>query len=237
MRDDSSKDASGKRPDSPGSGTRAPHDLGDDAARETAILHALGALPPEEARAFEAHAAVCDLCAEEARSHLEALAILGEAAGDAMSTRAMPPPSLRQRILEKVRSEEDSARTAEAETVQVWKSWGAIGESAGLSIRRAGEGHWEPTAARGVSVKPLHVDSARRYVTMLVRMEPGSAYPDHLHAGAEECYVLQGDLSVGDETLRAGDYQHAPAGSEHEIQSTREGCLLLIVSSQDDKLV
>ncbi|HVR73044.1 MAG TPA: cupin domain-containing protein [Planctomycetota bacterium] len=106
-----------------------------------------------------------------------------------------------------------------------------------ITLRRAGEGDWEPTAAPGVSVKPLHVDSARRYVTMLVRMEPGSAYPDHLHAGAEECYVLQGDLRVGDETLRAGDYQHAPAGSEHEIQSTREGCLLLIVSSQDDKLV
>jgi anti-sigma factor ChrR (cupin superfamily) len=71
---------------------------------------------------------------------------------------------------------------------------------------------------------------------MLVRMDPGSSYPGHLHAGVEECFVLEGELRVGEEVLRRGDYQRADEGSEHGIQWTEKGCLLLIVSSQDDEL-
>jgi hypothetical protein len=37
--------------------------------------------------------------------------------------------------------------------------------------------------------------------------------------------------------LCAGDYQFAAGGSEHRVQSTEGGCLLLIVSSQDDELI
>jgi anti-sigma factor ChrR (cupin superfamily) len=102
---------------------------------------------------------------------------------------------------------------------------------------RAGEGEWEPTAAPGVKARTLHVDPARRYVTMLIRMEPGASYPGHRHADIEECYVLEGDLRVGGERLGAGDYQRADARSCHGVQSTEKGCLLLIVSSQEDEIV
>jgi quercetin dioxygenase-like cupin family protein len=71
---------------------------------------------------------------------------------------------------------------------------------------------------------------------MLVRMAPGSEYPGHRHAGAEECYVLQGDIWVGDVHMRRGDYQRAPAGSRHPVQTTDEGCVLLLVSSLSDEI-
>ena len=75
-------------------------------------------------------------------------------------------------------------------------------------------------------------------VTMLIRMAPGTAYPAHRHGGAEECYVLEGDLHVGDDiVMHAGDYQRAEAGSTHPVQSTRGGCLLLLTSSLRDELV
>ena len=49
--------------------------------------------------------------------------------------------------------------------------------------------------------------------------------------------MLEGDLQVADTEMRAGDYQVAEEGSVHRIQSTRGGCTLLIVSSQDDVLI
>jgi anti-sigma factor ChrR (cupin superfamily) len=216
----------------------------DDRSRETAALYALGALGPEEAQAFEAHlASGCSSCAGEAAAFREVLSEIGQAAG--AQAAAGPPAGLRAKLLSRLRAEKRPAAgpaasgAAPAET-QVWKRWRsqpAPQVEPGLSILRAGEGGWEPTAANGVSVKPLSTDPARRYVTMLVRMEPGSSYPPHRHAAVEECYVLQGELRVGAHLLKAGDYQKAEGGSDHGVQSTENGCLLLIVSSQDDELL
>jgi len=73
---------------------------------------------------------------------------------------------------------------------------------------------------------------------MLVRMAPGTSYPRHVHAGPEECFVLEGDLAVGDGLrLVAGDYQRMESGSRHPDQSTEGGCLLLLISSLNDELV
>jgi anti-sigma factor ChrR (cupin superfamily) len=72
---------------------------------------------------------------------------------------------------------------------------------------------------------------------MMIRMAPGTSYPRHRHAAREECFVLQGELRVGDKQLRTGDFQVADRDSIHDVQSTETGCVLLIVSSQDDELV
>lgn len=200
-------------------------------AREMTSLHALGVLSSEEARDFEAHLAEgCPICTSEMAAFLDVLGELGKAS----ASIAQPPPELKARLLEKISASGEKSH----EEVQVWKKWGGLsGEAArSLDIIRAGNVGFEPTASPGVFAKPLHVDPDRHYVTMLVRMEPGTSYPSHIHAGAEECYVLSGDLRVGEEILHSGDYQCAVAGSEHGIQSTREGCLLLIISSQDDEL-
>lgn len=145
-----------------------------------------------------------------------------------------PPPELKQKVLAAVR---DAEAGAQAATVQLWKNWSAPQVEGDLIIQRKQEGQWEETGVTGVEVKRLFVDQNRNYVTMLVRMRPGSSYPGHRHGGFEECYVLQGDLSVGDTVLRAGDYQRAAGGSIHGEQSTRNGCVLFIVSSQQDELL
>jgi hypothetical protein len=48
--------------------------------------------------------------------------------------------------------------------------------------------------------------------------------------------VLQGDIWVGDVHMRRGDYQRAPAGRRHPVQTTDEGCVLLLVSSLSDEI-
>jgi len=72
---------------------------------------------------------------------------------------------------------------------------------------------------------------------MMVRMAAGTSWPAHIHAGPEECYVLAGDLRVGELHMHAGDFQRAEAGSRHGVQSTEGGCTLLLVSSLHDTLV
>ena len=85
-------------------------------------------------------------------------------------------------------------------------------------------------------MKTLHVDQLAQRATILVRMAPGASYPGHRHAGDEDCFVISGSLQIGDITMRTGDFQHAPAGSRHPVQTTDEGCLLFIQTSLHDEL-
>ena len=144
--------------------------------------------------------------------------------------RAVPPQAaLRRRLMQRIRKRADSE-------IQVWKSWQEEPTDA-LNVVRAAGGEWS-TVMDGVHVKQLNVDPARGDVTMLVRMDPGSSYPSHRHGGAEQCFVLEGELHVGDDTtLQKGDFQCMREESVHGTQWTETGCLLLIVSSQRDELL
>ena len=213
------------------------HETLDSLARETCALAALGALPPEEAAAFEAHAADCPACRAE-RASLTAL--VGELA--ALAPAAEPPERLWSRVAARVRTtpqEAAAAQAAPAAPVQPWKAWTASAEArAGLLTITADDAGWQATSVPGIAVRQLFVDPAADRVTMLVRMAPGAAYPPHRHATAEECFVLQGDIRVDEHThMRAGDYQRAEEGSRHGVQSTDGGCTLLIVSSLHDELL
>jgi quercetin dioxygenase-like cupin family protein len=162
--------------------------------------------------------------------------------------------SLKQRLLNSIKntpepptpsqksSREMGLESGSAPGPQIWKVWAKASstqtaDTPGILVRRAKEGQWEDTGINGISVKRLLVDPANDSVTMLVRMPAGASYPRHRHAGAEQCYVLEGDLHDGDATLHAGDYQCADAESIHGVQYTEKGCLLLIVSSLHDEIV
>jgi anti-sigma factor ChrR (cupin superfamily) len=148
-----------------------------------------------------------------------------------------PPGSVLATIragLDRARLDRETAGTV----IQAWKSWTDTDtEHAPLETKHSDEGVWEPIDLPGIRVKRLGVDKDRRMVTMLVRMEAGAVYPPHRHAAVEECFVIEGDLLVGETVMHAGDYQRAAAGSLHPLQLTQAGCTLLITSSQDDELV
>lgn len=226
-------------------------DAADCGWSESATLYALGALEHEEATRFSAHVGGCARCAEEldrARVDLaladERLAREQAALGDAPRVSA----ALRERLLGAIAEAPGAASSPSDERDGIdrpWRRWNKTapagssteGFGAGMYAITADEGSWTPVGIPGISVKRLATDPARRSVTMLVRMGPGTAYPRHRHGGLEECYVLSGELRVGERTLRAGDYQLCETDSIHAVQSTREGCLLYITSSQDDELL
>lgn len=200
------------------------HPLGDPG--ELAALYTAGALNSAEQAEFEQHLAKgCPACT----AALSELTPVATALAECVAP-VVPPADVRAKLMQRItKSGDQPAR-------QVWKRWQSDA-SPGLTILRADQGAWEDTGVPGVRVKRLSVDHENDRFTALVRMDPGSAYPRHIHRGAEECLVLEGELFVGEEAMHAGDYQRAAEGSQHVVQSTRTGCLLLIVSSLSDELI
>jgi quercetin dioxygenase-like cupin family protein len=200
---------------------------------ELAALYALSALGAAEMEEVERDFRDRRAFWSEVRSLRDAAAGLAET-----GPRAKPKRDLWPEIRAGLHPE-PAAGAGQPATVppQVWKRWrgGPVPPSWVLT---AGEAPFEPTDIAGITVRRLFVDEEADRVTMLIRMEPGTAYPAHRHGGAEECYVVQGDLSIGDEVrMQAGDYQRMDRNSVHAVQSTRGGCLLLVTSSQHDELL
>ncbi len=139
-----------------------------------------------------------------------------------------PPTRVKSRIM--------GAISAKQSTEQPWKTWQSDNLDEELDVTTEQERQWNTTAFQGVEVCQLAADPDLDRITMLVRMAAGSAYPPHTHGGFEECYVVFGDLKVGNRTLKQGDFQRAPERSIHTTQSTEGGCLLLISSSYHDEL-
>lgn len=200
------------------------HTQTEDAACELAAPYALGALDPEEARSFEEHLnAGCAACAAEVSEFADTAAALVWAAPP-----RTPPEGMREKLISRVLAEARDARPTPPES----RAASTAGGASDLLIVRAGEGEWAETSDPGVFVKLLFADRERDTYTTLVRMSPGARIPSHLHRGAEQCLVLEGDVSSGGQTLRAGDFNRAPAGSVHGELTTERGALLLIVAPE-----
>ncbi len=122
-----------------------------------------------------------------------------------------PPPDLRSKILDRIRS---------------------LSAQEGVLTTRHAEG-WK-TLAPGIEVKLLCVDLLANTKSFLIRAEPGVSMPGHGHQGDEECLVLEGEFSMGDLTLRAGDFHHASKGVIHPVSTTRTGVLVHIRSHLQD---
>jgi quercetin dioxygenase-like cupin family protein len=101
---------------------------------------------------------------------------------------------------------------------------------AGTHTVRAEAGDWRALLPR-VDVKVLHRDPNSGRQTALYRLQPGAELPAHPHHDDEECYVLSGEVNVGDIYLRAGDYHHAGAGSLHPPMRSGPGALLLLTQT------
>lgn len=219
--------------------------------QDSIASHALGGLPPLEVPGLIEHLHDgCPTCADEQARVREAVAAMDAAWLSAREPLPMPDPALRAELFARLAAQPIAPAAVPAATVEGLRSkvqaererpWRRARENpgrqlgSGLSWVPAGDAGFEPTAIAGIDVKVLSVDAQRRCVTMLVRMAAGTSYPPHRHAAREECYVISGEVEVGGRTLHAGDYQVAEKDCVHGVQSTRTGCELLIVSSQDDE--
>ena len=90
---------------------------------------------------------------------------------------------------------------------------------------RADEGEWQDFAP-GVQTKALWHDAGAR--SMLLRLQPGARVAAHPRRLDEECLMLEGEAFIGDTLLRSGEFQLAPAGTQHREVYSDVGALLYV---------
>jgi anti-sigma factor ChrR (cupin superfamily) len=100
---------------------------------------------------------------------------------------------------------------------------------AGTVTQRAHEAGWRQLAV-GVRMKLLRIDRAAGNQTALVRFDAGSSLESHPHSQEEECLVVEGEITIGNHRLRAGDMHVARPGTRHASVSSVHGALLLVRS-------
>lgn len=192
--------------------------------QDQASLYALGALPESERAEFES----------ELRADPELLAFTRSllASGKAIALSAPPvglPPGLKEKVLQRIEAEAAPASGSRPPGPDLW---------AGLSFMMAAETTgWKQLPIPGAWLKLLSLERERGYAVLLGKLDPGTRYPAHVNAGAEDFYILTGDLHVGQTVLHGGDFHHAEAGSQHEENFSEKGCTLLAVLTVDDPLV
>jgi len=189
----------------------------DQEHEELVTLYALQALPPAEAAAVEARLSACADC----RRQLQTLRPVIDSFTAWPTDVLRPAEPLWDRLA--LRIGEEAGRPPEVRS-----------SSAQAAAPPATD--WM-VAAPGISCKLLATDPERRRVSMLVRLEPNTAYPPHRHGGVEELHLLDGVLIVDDRTLYPGDYLRSEPGTGDSRVWSERGCTCVLITSADDVLL
>ena len=128
-------------------------------------------------------------------------------------------------------------RIAENITEQQSDLWALLSRSL-TELKQKTQGlSWEPIPSMtDAAMATLEVDEAKRQVAFFVRAQAGERFPNHWHAAGEEILVLEGDVVVNERIYTKGSRISSEANTSHE-PATINGCLVLCVSSLDDKFI
>ncbi len=100
---------------------------------------------------------------------------------------------------------------------------------AGTFTVRADDQPWEPFD-EGIERKVLVPPGNDGLETALYRLQLGAKLVSHAHTHRELCWVLEGELVVGDHVVHPGELHVAEAGGVHPEITARRAALLLIHS-------
>ncbi len=96
--------------------------------------------------------------------------------------------------------------------------------------------NWRPFPAPQDSTRAVwKTDEVNRQVAFFLRVPGSGTLPAHYHETGEAVLVLEGDFTTDGVRYQAGDRMVSAAGTTH--QPTTTGCLVLCVSSMDDRPV
>lgn len=183
--------------------------------RDLVASYALAALERSENELMKAHLPTCPECQQE----YHALSSVTDTLS-AWRAQTLPPlASSWKQLAERISTQPQQQVVVPALTNPSPQGWP--------------EPRWKEVAP-GVSCKLLSTDTDSDRVSMLVRLAPNTAYPAHRHAGAEELYLLEGELWIENHKLEPGDYNRAEAGTWHQRVWSEAGCMCLLITSPSD---
>ena len=175
-------------------------------------LFALQALPQREIASIEAQISSCEDCQQE----IETLRPIVRSFVGWSTDVLRPAESLWGRLANRIASETSTPPFVPPLEAPIKPEW--------------------EKAAAGIHVKILARNAETDSVSMLVRLDPGTDYPGHSHAGIEELHLLHGILKVDDRTLYPGDFIHSEAGSVDQRVWSETGCTCFLMTSTKDAL-
>jgi len=120
-----------------------------------------------------------------------------------------PPSQLRERVMARIRAQEESF----------------------ITVR--GKAPWR-TLSTGVEFKLLLFDTQTHSKSFLLRACAGTRLPGHSHRQFEECLVLEGEFTIGDIHLHAGDFHGASIEAAHAESYTEHGVLVYLRAHIED---
>ncbi len=182
---------------------------------EALLGYLLETLDADERRALE------NTLVEDHRLRTEGLEMMRQLTTRVLeSYTAEPPASLRARLMSAI-GQPSTVPPSPSEAIPY------------STLSRANDQAWLPWQP-GWATRLLYHNPTEDLIVALVRAEPGASLPPHRHRVAEEVFVLEGDLTVGEERLGPGDYIRSEAGTLHTHNFTTTGCLILVRRSMTE---
>jgi mannose-6-phosphate isomerase-like protein (cupin superfamily) len=191
----------------------------EDPLEDLAMRHALGTLSDAERAEFETCLSAPDGRAAALAAEFRDLVATMTVA--TLSACPPPPAEVKTRIFDAIhKGDRPPLATPAVSTTPHFST-----------VLTAGDMAWTPTPYRGVRIRELSSTSPD-YVVVMVSVDPGTSFPPHDHAGAEDFYILTGDASIDGRLLRAGDFMHSEPGTHHHEMISQGGCQAILITSR-----
>ena len=107
------------------------------------------------------------------------------------------------------------------------------------NIRTAVFVPWDPDGLTesGTSILQLNTAQPKGVGFYIYKMEPGARSAPHRHGGAEEFFIIEGELIDNDGTVfRAGDVVWLGAGTEHSSYAPRGALIAVYAEGQEENI-
>jgi len=95
---------------------------------------------------------------------------------------------------------------------------------------------WVPTKFPGISWKILYQEEGGPAFTALMKLEPGSRLPKHMHTEVEQSLVLQGSLVDDEGACTGGNFVWRRPGSVHAAWSP-DGAVILAIFQKPNQFL
>ena len=99
----------------------------------------------------------------------------------------------------------------------------------GSAIIRPKEMAWTKGPLEGLSFRLTHIDRSSGMWTALFKVDPNVRIPSHFNYGEVQIYALEGNLTIGDVTLGAGDYFQDIGGDARQTAAGPAGATYFIM--------